>query len=221
MTEETPRERSEEEAAGLRAWAAVAVRQAHELWPRVQGNPREATFPLVVEHLTTLERLLPQDDPARAPVVCWLGLLLKVRILGLLSAERSEYAAAVIHLRWADRCGPPSDPLAQMCRRALAELLAPPGIDRQVRDSSLSPDAAALLHRQLTEAMEVLGRVVAGDLTTREEVLPSMERVDTLLAALPGPPQTPPPARRPRRPPGGKRRSAPWRVARRAPGNGL
>ncbi|MFJ4944842.1 CHAT domain-containing protein [Streptomyces albidoflavus] len=189
MTEETPQGRSEEDAAGLRAWAAVAVRQAHELWPRVQGNPREATFPLVVEHLTTLERLLPQDDPARAPVVCWLGLLLKVRILGLRAAERSEYAAAVIHLRWADRCGPPSDPLAQMCRRALAELLAPPGIDRQVRDSSLSPDAAALLHRQLTEAMEVLGRVVAGDLTTREEVLPSMERVDTLLAALPGPPQ--------------------------------
>lgn len=138
MTEETPGERGEEEAAGLRAWAAVAVRQAHELWPRIQEDPREATFPLVVEHLTTLERLLPQDDPARAPVVCWLGLLLKVRILGLLSAERSEYAAAVTHLRWADRCGPPSDPLAQLCRRALAELLVPPGIDRQVRDPSLT-----------------------------------------------------------------------------------
>ncbi|MEW2150944.1 CHAT domain-containing protein [Streptomyces albidoflavus] len=188
MTEETPGERGEEEAAGLRAWAAVAVRQAHELWPRVQEDPREATFPLVVEHLTTLERLLPQDDPARAPVVCWLGLLLKVRILGLLSAERSEYAAAVTHLRWADRCGPPSDRLAQRCRRALAELLVPPGIDRQVRDPSLTPEAAGLLRLQLGEAMEVLGRVVAGDLTTREEVLPFMERVATLLAALPGEP---------------------------------
>lgn len=188
MTEETPGERSEDDAAKLRAWAAVAVRQAHELWPRVQENPRETTFPLVVEHLTTLERLLPEDDPARAPVVCWLGLLLKVRILGLLSAERSEYAAAVIHLRWADRCGPPSDPLAQMCRRALAEMLAPPGIDRQVRDSSLTADAAALLRRQLTEATEVLARVLAGDLTTGEEVLPFMEHVATLLAALPGPP---------------------------------
>lgn len=189
MAEETPGERSEEDAAGPRAWAAVAVRQAQELWPLLRKNPREATYPLVVEHLTTLERLLPQDDPARGPVVCWLGLLMKVRILGLLSAERSEYAAAVIHLRWADRCGPPSDPLAQLCRRALAELLAPPGIDRQVQDSSLTADAAALLRRQLTEAMEVLGRVVAGDLTTREEVLPLMERVGTLLAALPRLPQ--------------------------------
>ncbi|MGV9657523.1 CHAT domain-containing protein [Streptomyces koyangensis] len=188
MAEETPGERSEEEAAGLRAWAAVAVRQAHELWPRVRKNPREATFPLVVEQLTTLEELLPQDDPARAPVVCWLGLLLKVRVLGLRSAGRSEYAAAVTHLRWADRCGPPSDPLAQMCRHALAELLAPPGIDRQAQDSSLSPEAAELLRLQLGEAMEVLGRVVAGDLTTREEVLPFMERVATLLAALPGEP---------------------------------
>ncbi|MGW4376122.1 hypothetical protein ACWEJ7_20935 [Streptomyces albidoflavus] len=189
MAEETPGERSEEEAAGLRAWAAVAVRQAHELWPRVRKNPREATYPLVVEQLTTLEELLPQEDPARAPVVCWLGLLLKVRILGLRSAGRSEYAAAVTHLRWADRCGPPSDALAQMCRHALAELLAPPGIDRQVQDSSLSSEAAELLRLQLGEAMEVLGRVVAGDLMTREEVLPFMERVGTLLAALPGTPQ--------------------------------
>ncbi len=172
----------------------------------------------MVEHLTTLERLLPQDDPARAPVVCWLGLLLKVRILGLLSAERSEYAAAVTHLRWADRCGPPSDPLAQLCRRALAELLVPPGIDRQVRDPSLTPEAAALLRLQLGEAMEVLGRVVAGDLTTREEVLPFMERVATLLAALPGEPgesaPRPPAEDRPRRSAGGPAPSG----VRRGPG---
>ncbi|MET7509418.1 CHAT domain-containing protein [Streptomyces albidoflavus] len=60
MAEERPRERSAEDLAGLRAWAAVTVRQAHELWPQVQENPREAVFPLVVEHLTTLERLLPE-----------------------------------------------------------------------------------------------------------------------------------------------------------------
>ncbi|MGW5881777.1 CHAT domain-containing protein [Streptomyces koyangensis] len=185
MAEETPGERSEEEAAGLRAWAAVAVRQAHELWPRVRKNPREATFPLVVEQLTTLEELLPQDDPARAPVVCWLGLLLKVRILGLRSAGRSEYAAAVTHLRWADRCGPPDDRLALMARYALAELLAPPGVDRRVLDGSLRPAAVVPMRRQLTEAMEVLGRVVAGDLAMREKALPFMERLGTLLSALP------------------------------------
>lgn len=59
MAEERPGEGSAEDLAGLRARAAVTVRQAHELWPRAQENPREAVFPLVVEHLTTLERLLP------------------------------------------------------------------------------------------------------------------------------------------------------------------
>ncbi|MFE7674863.1 CHAT domain-containing protein [Streptomyces albidoflavus] len=186
MAEETPGERSEEEAAGLRAWAAVAVRQAHELWPRVRKNPREATYPLVVEQLTTLERLLSQDDPARGPVVSWLGLLMKERILGLRAAERREYAAAVTHLRWADRSGPPDDRLALMARYALAELLAPPGVDRRVLDGSLRSAAVVPMRRQLTEAMEVLGRVVAGDLTMREKALPFMERLATLLSALPG-----------------------------------
>lgn len=196
MADETQRDHDDEQrdpgaadVAGLRAWAAVTVRQAHELWPHARNDPAPAELRLVIEHLTTIERLLPTDDPARAAVVCWLGLLLQVRIVkDRTNADRQQWAAAVTHLRWADRAGPLEDPLAMTAREHLAELLVPPGIPQQLRDGSMPPDLVDPLRRQLQEAMNVLARVVVGDLSTRERVLAAMEHVAELMALVPGPP---------------------------------
>ncbi|MFE4369424.1 CHAT domain-containing protein [Streptomyces sp. NPDC056835] len=188
MADEKQRGQGEGDVAGLRSWAAVAVRQAHELWPHVRQNPRLAALRFVTEHLATVERLLPADDPARAAVVPWLGLLMQARLKGRPHADPQERAAALSHLRWTDRAMPLNDQLAMTARRHLAELLIPSGIPPEARDGSGLPALAESLREQLTEALNVLARIVAGDLTTRERVLAVMERVATLLSSLPDPP---------------------------------
>ncbi|WP_262418176.1 CHAT domain-containing protein [Streptomyces sp. SP2-10] len=197
MADEKRRDHGGEDLAGLRAWAAVAVRQAHELWPGARKDPRLPALPLVIEHLATVERLLPAEDPARAAVVPWLGLLLRVRLGGRPNAGRRERAAALSHLRWTDRARPLDDRLAIMARSNLAGLLIPPGIPPEARDGSGPPALAESLREQLTEALNVLARIVAGDLTMRESVLTLMEHVATMLSSLPDPPEgkTPPPPR--------------------------
>ncbi|MFD7135753.1 CHAT domain-containing protein [Streptomyces sp. NPDC059894] len=194
MADDKQRENGEGDVAGLRAWAAVAVRQAYELWPQVRTNPRLDASRFVIEHLATVERLLPAEDPARAAVVPWLGLLMQTRLKGRPHAEPGERAAALSHLRWTDRARPLNDRLAMMARSNLAELLIPPGIPAEVRDGSAPPALAESLRERLTEALNVLARIVAGDLTTRERMLAAMERVATLLSSLPGPPEESPPS---------------------------
>ncbi|MFI5548720.1 CHAT domain-containing protein [Streptomyces sp. NPDC051738] len=189
MADEKQLDHGEGDVAGLRAWAAVAVRQAHELWPDAQRNPRLAALRSVIEHLATVERLLPAEDPAKAAVVPWLGLLMWARLKGRRQADPKEWEAAVSHLRAADRVMPLNDPLAMMARRNLAELLTPPDIPREVRDGSWPPAVTEILRRQLTEALNVLARIVAGDLSTREKVVAEMNRVAALLSLLPGPPE--------------------------------
>ncbi|MGW2746615.1 CHAT domain-containing protein [Streptomyces sp. NPDC001450] len=188
MADEKQRDHGEGDVAGLRAWAAVAVRQAHELWPQAQKNPQLATLRIVTEHLATVERLLPAEDPARAAVVPWLGLLMQARLKGRPDADPRERAAALSHLRWTDRARPLNDRLAMMARSNLAGLLIPPGVPPQARDGSGPPGLVESLREQLTEALNVLARIVAGDLTTRESVLAVMEHVATLLSSLPGQP---------------------------------
>ncbi|MFI2206585.1 CHAT domain-containing protein [Streptomyces sp. NPDC020192] len=188
MADEKQRDHGEGDVAGLRAWAAVAVRQAHELWPQARENPRLDALRFVTEHLATIERLLPAQDPARAAVVPWLGLLMQARLKGRPDADPRERAAALNHLRWADRVRPLNDRLAMMARGNLAGLLIPPGIPPEARDGSGPPALAESLREQLTEALNVLARIVAGDLTTRENVVTVMESVATMLSSLPGPP---------------------------------
>ncbi|MEV6425722.1 CHAT domain-containing protein, partial [Streptomyces sp. NPDC051662] len=188
MADEKQRGQGEGDVAGLRSWAAVAVRQAHELWPHARQNPRPAALRFVTEHLATVERLLPAEDPARAAVVPWLGLLMRARLKGRPDADPQEWAAALRHLRWTDRAMPLNDQLAMTARSNLAELLIPPGIPPEVSDGSGPPALAESLREQLTEALNVLARIVAGDLTTRERVVAVMERVATLLSSLPDPP---------------------------------
>ncbi|MFF4038163.1 CHAT domain-containing protein [Streptomyces sp. NPDC001816] len=188
MAGEKQRDHGEGDVAGLRAWAAVAVRQAHEVWPHARKNPQLAELRLVTEHLDTVERLLPAQDPARAAVVPWLGLLMKARLKGRRHADPRERAAALSHLRWTDRSRPLDDRLAMMARGNLAELLIPPGIPPEVRDGSGSPAVAESLREQLTEAVYVLARVVAGDLTARESVMAAMDSAATMLSLIPGSP---------------------------------
>ncbi|WEO93430.1 CHAT domain-containing protein [Streptomyces sp. FXJ1.172] len=188
MTEEKQPDHGESDLAGLRAWAAVAVRQAHELWPHARKDPQSAALRLVTEHLATVEKLLPAEDPARAAVVPWLGLLMKAQLKGRPHADPRERAAALSHLRWTDRARPLNDRLAMMARGNLAELLIPPGIPPEVRDGSGPPALAESLREQLTEALNVLARIVAGDLTTRESMVAVMESVATMLSSLPGRP---------------------------------
>lgn len=188
-------EQREGDVAGLRAWAAVAVRQAHELWPQARKDPRLPALRFVTEHVATIERLLPAEDPARAAVVPWLGLLMQAQLKGQPHADPRERAAALSHLRWTDRARPLNDRLAMMARSNLAELLIPPGIPPEARDGSGPPALAESLREQLTEALGVLARIVAGDLTTRETAVAVMERVARMLSSLPGPPagSSPPP----------------------------
>ncbi|MER6915605.1 CHAT domain-containing protein [Streptomyces sp. NPDC000594] len=173
---------------GIRAWAAVAVRQAQEVWPRARRDPESAESRLVTEHLATVERLLPAEDPSRAAVVCWLGLLMVVRLKSRSTFDPRECAAALNHLQWADRAGPLDDPLAVMARNGLADLLIPPDIPPEVRDGSCPPAVIEILRGQLTDALNVLARVVAGGATARQGTLGEMERVATMLSELPGPP---------------------------------
>ncbi|TDC80112.1 CHAT domain-containing protein [Streptomyces hainanensis] len=180
--------------AALRAWAAVAVRQAQQLLPHARKNPRLAVVRFAIEHLTTVERLLPPDDPARAAVVPWLGLLMKAWLGGRPQAEPAELAAVLGHLRWTDRARPLNDRLAMQARTALAELLVPAEIPPEARDGSGPPELVDSLRARLTEALNVFARIVAGNLATREVVLPAMERVAAQLSALPGPPENIPPA---------------------------
>ncbi|MFJ9867578.1 CHAT domain-containing protein [Streptomyces sp. NPDC101165] len=189
MAEQKQRDHGEGDVAGLRAWAAVAVRQAHEVWPHARKSPQPAELRVVTEHLATVERLLPAEDPARAAVVPWLGLLMKARLKGRPHADPRERAAALSHLRWTDRARPLNDRLAMMARGNLAQLLIPPGIPPEVRDGSGSPALAESLREQLTEALNLLARIVAGDLTTRESMVAAMESVATMLSLLPGPPE--------------------------------
>ncbi|MEU6666054.1 CHAT domain-containing protein [Streptomyces sp. NPDC046727] len=188
MAEEKQQDHGEADVAGLRAWAAVAVRQAHELWPHVQKNPQLAASRWVTEHLATVERLLPAEDPARAAVVPWLGLLMRARLKGRPDADPREREAVLSHLRWTDRARPLSDRLAMQARSSLADLLIPPGIPAEARDGSWPTPLVESLREQLTEALNVLARIVAGDLTMRESVLAVMEQVATMLSSLPGPP---------------------------------
>ncbi|MFF7176926.1 CHAT domain-containing protein [Streptomyces sp. NPDC008121] len=179
----------EEDVNGLRAWAAVTVRQAHATLQQAREDPGSAAVRLVFEHLVTIERLLPERDPARATVVPWLGLLMQLRLRGRPDADARERAAALGHLRWTDRARPLEDGLAMAARQCLATLLIPPDLPPEVREGSAPPDLVEALRERLTEAMEVLARVVVGDLRTREAVLPVMERVATLLSSLPAPPE--------------------------------
>ncbi|MGW4228869.1 CHAT domain-containing protein [Streptomyces sp. NPDC004980] len=196
MADEKQRDHGVGDIAERRAWAAVAVRQAYELWPHARKNPRSVALRFVIEHLATVERLLPAEDSARAAVVPWLGLLTQARLMGQPHPDPQERAAALGHLRWTDRVRPFDDRLAMMARNSLAELLIPPGIPREACDGSGPPALAESLREQLTEALEVLARIIAGDLTTRERVLAVMERAATLLSSLPGTPagspQSPP-----------------------------
>lgn len=188
MADENQREHGGKDVAGLGAWAAVAVRQAQELWPDAQRNPELAELRLVIEQLATVERLLPADDPAKAAVVPWLGLLMWARLKGGRRTDPKEWEAAVSHLRATDRVMPLNDPLAMTARRNLAELLTPPDLRRAVRQGSWPPAVVEMLRRQLTEAINVLARIVAGDLSTRERMIAEMEQLATLLSLLPAPP---------------------------------
>ncbi|MDT0318963.1 CHAT domain-containing protein [Streptomyces millisiae] len=184
----------DDEVAAFRAWAAVAVRQAQQLWPHARKNPRMAVVRFVIEHLATVERLLPAEDPARATVVPWLGLLMKAWAEGQPQADPGELAAALDHLRWTDRARPLDDRLAMRARTELTGLLVPAEIPPEARDGSGPPELVESLRARLTEALNVLSRVVAGDLAMRETVLPAMERVAALLSSLPGPSENSPPA---------------------------
>ncbi|MEO3756059.1 CHAT domain-containing protein [Streptomyces sp. B6B3] len=174
-------------AVALRAWAAVAVRQANELWRRSRNEPPATALRFVIEHLTTVERMLPTDHPARVSVVPWLGILLHVRLRRRPDADSDERETALRHLRWVDRARPLNDQLAMRARSQLGELLAPEEIPQDLRDGAAPADQVESLRRDLTEAVEVFGRIVAGDTKMRETGLGLMERVAAMLSCLPGP----------------------------------
>ncbi|GAB2880967.1 CHAT domain-containing protein [Streptomyces mayteni] len=179
--------------AGLRTWAAVAVRQAQQVWPQARQHPQSAAPRLVIEQLITIERLLSAEDPARAAVVPWLGRLMAAVLRRRSPVDPGELAAALGHLRWTDRARPLNDQLALLSRMDLAALLIPAELPPEAREESAPPELVEPLRERLSEALNALARVIAGDLTTREAVLRLMEHVATLLSALPAPPGQPPP----------------------------
>lgn len=167
-------------ARTLRAWAAIAARQARDVVTGAGDDPgRTVALAHAIEHVAAIERLLPADDPLRSGFVPLLGVLMGVRILSREAGDQSdaarrERAYGLRHLRWADRTGPLADPLAANARRVLLQLLVPAHYARAVRAERRGrrpeppPGAAgpqpltASLRHDLAEAREVIERLAGG-----------------------------------------------------------
>ncbi|MFK4185365.1 hypothetical protein ACI2L4_15275 [Streptomyces sparsogenes] len=80
MDEERRRSDGGDRALGLRLWAAVATRQAHEAMRRAADDPaRAAVLSQTIQHLAAIERLLPGTDPLRGDLVPLLTVLRRLR----------------------------------------------------------------------------------------------------------------------------------------------
>ncbi|MFE2441440.1 CHAT domain-containing protein [Streptomyces sp. NPDC059426] len=164
----------------LRAWAAIAARQSGEVLRGTGGDPgRTVALAHLIEHIAAIEHLMPEDDPLRDGLVPLLGVLMCVRIVSRGTGDQSDAARrereyALRHLRWADRTGPLSDPLAAKARGALLRLLVPAHYARAVRAerqdrrqeprlrvSGLRPLTASL-RDELAEARGVIERLAGG-----------------------------------------------------------
>ncbi|MDT0309724.1 CHAT domain-containing protein [Streptomyces sp. DSM 44917] len=110
--------------AGVHAWASAVAGRADEVVSRFPPGSGAAPGPELddlVEQLTTLERLLPEDDSWRGQVVPRLGMLLSLRRMnGGAPGDRED---ALSRLRWADRHLPVHDAVGMGARSALVALL--------------------------------------------------------------------------------------------------
>ncbi|KAB8165715.1 CHAT domain-containing protein [Streptomyces sp. 3MP-14] len=138
-------------APGVRAWAEVAVSQADVLL-RGGGEGLHQT----AKQLTTIEGLLPEDDPLRAAVVPRLGLLLVLR------DGEGDREAALPRLRWTHQHRSNGDPLAVRARLALLRHLAPSpdSVTEPLRESALFGADAAPLAEALGRHREEIGAIL-------------------------------------------------------------
>ncbi|MEO3756060.1 CHAT domain-containing protein [Streptomyces sp. B6B3] len=147
--------------AGIRAWVASAVGQADALLRGSSGGGEG--HDQVVDHLTRIQALLPEDDPARAKVVPRLGLLLAHRCYTG-RARPPERETALRHLRWTHRYGDTGDPLAIRARLLLIPMLRSKpadgsGLDGMLREAALAGGDGTLksmVLRQMEEISDVI-----------------------------------------------------------------
>ncbi|MBU3865826.1 CHAT domain-containing protein [Streptomyces sp. 4503] len=162
----------------LRAWAAIAARQARDVVRGAGDDPgRTVALAHAIEHVAAVERMLPADDPLRNGFVPLLGVLMGFRIVSREAGDQSDTARrtreyALRHLRWADHTRPLTDPLAANARRVLLQLLVPAHYARAVRAERQGPGQeqrlrgpqplTASLRNALAEAREVIERLAGG-----------------------------------------------------------
>ncbi|GAA1700764.1 CHAT domain-containing protein [Streptomyces yatensis] len=196
----------QERAQALRAWAAIAARQARDVVTGAGDDPgRTVALAHAIEHVAAVERLLPADDPLRNGFVPLLGVLMGVRILSREAGDQSdaarrERAYGLRHLRWADRTRPLTDPLAANARKVLLQLLVPAQYGRAVRAEHQGrrqePPPGTSGPRLLTaspgddlvEAREVIERLAGGpdDPKLRRLLGLLMAEIELTLSSAPG-----------------------------------
>ncbi|MBO3676497.1 CHAT domain-containing protein [Streptomyces sp. NEAU-YJ-81] len=178
--EQRRHDEGEDGARALRAWTAIAARQAGEVVRQVGDDPgRTVALAHAIEHVAAIEQLLPEDDPLRNGFVPLLGVLMCVRIVSRGTGDQSDAARrerkyALRHLRWADRTRPLTDPIAAKARGALLRLLVPAHYARAVRAERQGPrqeprlrafgsqPLTVSLRDELAEARGVIERLAGG-----------------------------------------------------------
>ncbi|MFJ9867247.1 CHAT domain-containing protein [Streptomyces sp. NPDC101165] len=187
--------------AELRKEAENAVREARRLLDLSERRPAAETLTPVGERLIAAEVALTErnEEEFLPVVIIHVGLVLGVRCLSRdesASSGSSERTAALRRLRWADRNWPLESLLVVQARMMLVFLLVPwmlpraDGTRTALQEALLSAaDERVLtesLRRDITEALEVVGRIAAAPLDPALQQRTASVKRDLELILTPG-----------------------------------
>ncbi|MEU3660253.1 CHAT domain-containing protein [Streptomyces sp. NPDC032940] len=164
-------------AAKLRREAGEALLEARRLLDVGGGWPSADALGPVIDRLARIESALAEKGADFSVVFVHLGILRGARCLSRFahgSSDAADREEALRRLRWTDGAGSAADMLAVQARMMLVFLLAPWALPRADGTRTALLDAllaaadgqvlTASLHRDLTEALEVVRRIAAAPL---------------------------------------------------------
>ncbi|MYR42106.1 hypothetical protein GTW67_08735, partial [Streptomyces sp. SID5910] len=185
----------------LRKEAAEALAEARRLLDVRGGWAPADAFGPVIDRLAGVETALAREGAGFSVVFVHLGILRGARCMSRGdggSSDPEERDEALRRLRWADGTGPLTDPLAVQARMMLVFLLAPWALPRADGTRTALLDAllsaadgqvlTASLRRDLTEALEVVGRIAAAPLDPHLQQVTAGNRrdIEQMLAVRSG-----------------------------------